>query len=490
MDPVQQAYVLCQALCKGVDRTQAFMHKLFNMAILRTPTSSAVPAYPNLGLAHTVGGHRAQGPGIISISDQENLDQLSASKIVSGNHIDVLDHGPSAFRRWTDTLKSANTTIYLQTYYLEDVGKCATLFDILKDKAAHGVAVSVIITRYSQLGKSPLTFLELKRAGIDVLLIGDIGFPRNSVQSQIAWLDRMLEADRIFKSLPREAPFRQWFEDKNNSDLMVDYALHEKMLIVDGKSAIIGGRNLSDCYFFWWQDLDIALDGQIITELENAFELNWREFGGKPLPTTLEKPQTYPDGISLRLTQSRPWTGSYNNLEMLCDAIGMAEQRVYITSQYLALPPKLGQALTGAAARGVDVRILTNSLETGKEVNLSLCHFISLNYYGDLLQSGVGIYEYQCPPGQKLRPYCHAKQFIFDGKYLAIGSFNLSIRSSYLESELMASIMDPTLAKVQETKFLDILDQHAHRVTLDDYNNEVKVYRRFMDIARHLEILY
>ena len=427
---------------------------------------------------------------ILSRANQEILDRLSVSRMVPGNHIHVLDHGPSAFNRWIDTLRSANTSILLQTYYLEDVGRCANLINILKDKAAQGVAVAVIITRYSQLGKSPLTYLKLKRAGIDVLLVGDIGFPKNRTPGQDSWLNRLLEEDRIFKSLPREAPFRQWFEDQKNKDLMVDYALHEKMLIVDGKSAITGGRNLSDCYFFWWKDIDIALAGPIVTELGKAFERNWNEFGGKPLPTAPFTPETFPEGITLRLTQSRPWVGVYNNLDMLCGAIDMAKQRVYISSQYLALPPKLSQALTEAAARGVDVRILTNSLETGHEVNLSLCHFISLNYYRELLHAGASIFEYQCPPGQKLRPYCHSKQFIIDGKFLSIGSFNLSIRSSYLESELMFGIPDSSLAQIQESKFLKDLEQHAHRVNLDDYTKEEKAYRVFMDIARHLEILY
>jgi len=451
---------------------------------------AATVALPRPATANPSTVKNSSAVDILSPSNQRLLDRLSTSRTVSGNHVTILDNGPAAYQKWSELLRSARSTIYLQTYFLEDDGMCSNLIDILKRKAGQGVKVAVIMTRYSQLGKAPLTYLELKKAGIDVIMIGSIGFPKEIQNGRNSWFDRMREDARIFRSLPREAPFRQWFEEDKGGDLMVDFALHEKMLIVDGTGAIIGGRNLSDSYFFWWQDIDVALEGPIVTDVVRAFERNWHDFGGQPLPRLNEQPAPFKEGVKARLTQSRPWLGQYYNLDTLCAAIDMAKKSVYISSQYLALPPKLSRTLTDAARRGVDVRILTNSLETGREVNLSLCHFISLNYYGDLLRSGVSIYEYQCPPGLKLRPYYHAKQFIIDGRYLAIGSFNLSIRSAYLESEIMLSFPDPGLAGRQERKFLLDLDEKARRVTLEELAYKEKEYRLLMDMARRLEILY
>jgi phosphatidylserine/phosphatidylglycerophosphate/cardiolipin synthase-like enzyme len=446
---------------------------------------------PHPAFAQSAGSSTATDSDIAASSSQSQLDELSTSRRVPGNHVTVLDHGPSAFRTWREVISQARSSIYLQTYYLEDEGMCSQLIDILKSKASQGVKVAIIITRYSQMGKAPLTYLEIKKAGIDVILVGSIGFPKEIPTGRSSWFDRMKEDERIFRSLPREAPFRQWFDKEKGGELMVDFALHEKMLVVDGTTAIIGGRNLSDCYFFWWQDLDVAIEGPIVTEIARAFERNWYEFGGHPLPqsTPLQQPP-FNDGISVRLTQSRPWHGGYHNLDMLCGAIDMAKERVCISSQYLALPPKLRQVLIDAAGRGVDVRILTNSMETGREVNLSLCHFISLNYYDDLLRAGVGIYEYQSPPGLKLRPYFHAKQFIIDGKYLAIGSFNLSIRSSYLESEIMLSLVDPVFAGIQEKKFLQELEGKTSRISRDILAAEEKHHHLLMEMAKRLEILY
>jgi len=429
--------------------------------------------------------------GILASSSLALLDGLSNSRTIAGNHVTILDHGPSAFQQWRRMLSSAEKSIYLQTYYLEDEGMCANLVDILKEKAGRGVKVAVIITRYSQLGKAPLTYLELKRAGIDMLMVGNIGFPTEMQQWRNSWSDRMREDERIFRSLPREAPFRQWFEEEDkDAQFMVDFALHEKMLIVDGTAAIIGGRNLSDSYFFWWQDLDVLLEGPIVSEVCRAFERNWQDFGGQALPERNPAPSPYADGLSARLTHSRPWLGAYQNLEALCAAMDMARDRIFISSQYLALPPKISQSLGAAAKRGVDVRILTNSLQTGREINLALGHFISLNYYDDLLRSGVKIYEYQSPRGIKLKPYYHTKQFIFDGKYLVVGSFNLSIRSSYLESEITIALPDPGLAGIQEGKFLADLESKARRITAEDLVENEREHGFFMDVARRLEILY
>ena len=445
---------------------------------------------PRRVLAQPDDPFQAADTDILAPSNQRLLDKLSDSRPVAGNHVTILDHGPAAFQKWREILSSARTAIYLQTYFLEDDGMCSNLIDILKEKAGQGVKVAVIITRYSQLGKAPLTYLELKKAGIDVIMVGNIGFPKEIQKDRNSWVDRGREAARIFRSLPREAPFRQWFDKEKGRDLMVDFALHEKMVIVDGQSAIIGGRNMSDSYFFWWQDMDVALEGPIVTEVARAFERNWNDFGGQTLPQLTSQPTPYADGVCARLTQSRPWLGVYHNLDTICGAIDMAKKSVYISSQYLALPPKLFQSLADAAERGVDVRILTNSLETGREVNLALGHFISLNYYNELLRSGVFIYEYQSPPGVKLKPYYHAKEFIIDGKYLAIGSFNLSIRSAYLESELMLSIPDPGLAGLQEKIFLEEPESKTHRVSPDDLAEEQKEHHLLMDMARRLEILY
>ena len=422
---------------------------------------------------------------------QAALEAAAGSRHTAGNRVEILDNGTQAFTAWYNLLASAKKTIRLQTFFLDNSGQSARLVELLKSKAARGVDVTLIITRYPQLTIAPLSYLDLKAHGIKVLLIGKIGFPRKVYAAATPWYLKMQDAYRIFKTMPDESPFRQWSENQGRGQLMIDYALHEKMLIVDGEKAIVGGRNLSDCYFFWWKDLDMLLTGPIVDELDLAFRKNWRTFSGAELPADQPR-EAVParPGIPARLVQSRPWDGDYANLDALVRAIDLAHERVYITSQYLALPDKLKDSLCAAAIRGVDVRILTNSLETGGEVALSLCHYLSLNYYRDLLRAGVRIYEYTCDPKQKRKPYVHAKEVLLDGSCTAIGSFNLSLRSAYLESELMVYLFDKALTKNREEKFLADLALNGHEVFFDELAGKEQNYGTLINMARRLEILY
>ncbi|KUG22856.1 cardiolipin synthetase [hydrocarbon metagenome] len=427
---------------------------------------------------------------ILAQKQQRLLDTETKGSIIDGNRVEFLDDGKYAFEQWLNLLAGAQHTIYLQTYYLEDTGQTARLIEMLKNKAAQGIDVKLIINRYTQLGTSSLAYLNLKRHGIEVLLGGDISLPRSVSTTSSPWYKKMQDNYLLYKSLPQDNPFRRWEEERGKGQIMIDYAIHEKMIIVDGQKAIMGGRNLTESYFFWYKDLDILLSGPIVTELDKAFRQNWVIFGGGTLNNHAPSIESLPQGIPARLVHSRPWDGSYTNLDELVQACLTAKSRIYLTSQYLALPLKLQNALIDAARKGIDVRILTNSYETGQELAMSLCHYISLNYYRDLLAAGVRIYEYGCDPDLKQKPYYHVKQFLFDGKCVAVGSYNLSLRSAYLESEIMVYITDKSVATERENLFLKELELNTREVFFSDLAYKEEKFGTFMNLARIFEILY
>jgi len=427
---------------------------------------------------------------ILSQTQQILPDTEAKTRFIEGNGVEFLDDGKYAFEQWMHLLSSAQYTIYLQTYYLEDTGQTARLIEMLKNKAAQGIDVKLIINRYTQLGTSSLAYLNLKRHGIEVILGGDLSLPHSVSTISSPWYKKMQDNYLLYKSLPQDNPFRRWEEERGKGQIMIDYAIHEKMLIVDGQKAIMGGRNLTESYFFWYKDLDILLSGPIVTELDKAFRQNWLTFGGGTLNNDAPSIEPLPQGIPARLVHSRPWDGSYTNLDELVHACLMAQSKIYLTSQYLALPLKLQNALIDAARKGIDVRILTNSYETGQELAMSLCHYISLNYYRDLLVAGVRIYEYGCDPNLKQKPYYHVKQFIIDGKCVAVGSYNLSLRSAYLESEIMVYIADKSVATAREKLFLNELELNTQEIFFADLAHKEEKFGKAINLARIFEILY
>lgn len=421
---------------------------------------------------------------------QRPPDTETKGNLIEGNSVEFLDNGNYAFEQWLNLLAGAQHTIYLQTYYLEDTGQTSRLINMLKNKAAQGIEVKLIINRYTQLGTSSLAYLNLKRHGIEVILGGDISLPRSVNNTSSPWYKKMQDNYLLYKSLPLDNPFRRWEEERGKGQIIIDYAIHEKMLIVDGQKAIMGGRNLTESYFSWYKDLDILLSGPIVTELDKVFRQNWRTFGGGVLNNHAPSIEPIPQGVKAKLVHSRPWDGSYSNLEELVHACLMAKSRIYLASQYLALPLKLQNALITAARKGIDVRILTNSYETGQELAMSLCHYISLNYYRDLLAAGVRIYEYGCDPDLKQKPYYHVKQFLIDGKCVAVGSYNLSLRSAYLESEIMIYINDVSTATERENLFLKELELNTREIFFSDLAYKEEKFGTFMNLARIFEILY
>jgi cardiolipin synthase A/B len=430
-------------------------------------------------------------PNILSDINKKILGRYYTTPVTSGNRIDVLYDGTDSFLKFKEVIESAQHSIHLQTFLLENSGRSAELYNLLKDKARNGVDVKVILTRYSQLGKSPAVYLDLKMNGIDVIMIGDISFPREKVLDYAPWHKLMQDQILMLRKLPAEMPFSKWLMKQSEKELVIEYALHEKMIITDGVRAITGGRNIADNYFFWWKDMDLYLEGPAVSALDAEFRSNWKEFGGRKLN---EEPFLISVGIErgfpVGIADSKPWKGNYSTVDMLCDAIGMAKKSVFITTQYIALPEKLSIALKQAALKGIDVRVLTNSYETGQEVAFSLCHYISLNYYRDLLSAGVRIYEYQSPKGVKQKPYYHAKLFIIDRLWTSIGSFNLSTRSSYLESEIQVNIPDASFSIARQDIFLQELAANSREISFDDFAKDEDRFGPLMNTAKLVELLY
>ena len=100
-----------------------------------------------------------------------------------------------------------------------------------------------------------------------------------------------------------------------------------------------------------------------------------------------------------------------------------AKKYIYFTTPYLILSDEMTRELTGAAKRGVDVRIITPGIPDKKTI-----FQVTKSYYPQLLKHGVKIYEYT--PG-----FIHAKQCVCDGETAVVGTINLDYRSLYLHFE-------------------------------------------------------
>ncbi len=297
----------------------------------------------------------------------------------------------------------------------------------------------------------------------------------------------------------------------------LNHRMHNKAWIVDNQVAVLGGRNIGDEYFDQaddtnFRDLDVLAVSPVVQQVSASFDDYWNS------PWTVAKPagdarleplrQTLAQATEVdsrfghywqqaaRLPALKDWAGRWypgraqlvadspdkvdgsaetSLLQQLGKQLPQVQSRLWISSPYFIPGDKGVQALAAMTARGVEVRVLTNSL-AANDVPAVHSHYQS--YRKPLLQAGVRLYEQKSgPAGPDARPglklgsakaSLHAKAFVVDDRYSFIGSMNLDPRSLARNTELGLVIDSPALAR-RLTELLVLNSQRgAYRLRLDD----------------------
>jgi cardiolipin synthase len=134
-------------------------------------------------------------------------------------------------------------------------------------------------------------------------------------------------------------------------------------------------------------------------------------------------------------------------------AIASAEERLWITTAYFVPSPQMIRELCAAAARGIDVRILTN----GRRSNHKFTLYAGRSTYDQLVLGGVKIYEYS-------HTVLHVKVVTVDKAWATIGSANLDYRSLVINDELNISFSDEDITAELDSQFLSDL-KHSEIIT-------------------------
>ena len=140
-------------------------------------------------------------------------------------------------------------------------------------------------------------------------------------------------------------------------------------------------------------------------------------------------------------------------------------------------------ALAKLSARGIAIRVMTNSLGT---TDVEAVHAGCAKWRRALLRAGIELREWRLAPratpklkrigvgpgwagsaGKGSVASLHAKTFVVDRRRVFIGSFNFDPRSAYLNTELGFVIESPALACSIETAVEELLPSTTWKVTLN-----------------------
>lgn len=267
------------------------------------------------------------------------------------------------------------------------------------------------------------------------------------------------------------------FQLKHPMDNLV--RMHTKLTIADHRRYILGGRNIDNTYFYIgdqtnFRDREIYIEGPSAIEARKAFEDLWfcsllsarknissgyKNKSGSDVMAYFNNLRTVPMLMDYKLNQHLGRVQKFycDEVKIIADKIhsaryqekktttyiikliDQAEKEILIESPYIVFSQDIYDAFQRAVDRGVNVQILTNSMNTSDS------YFVLPVYFKErdqLIKLGFDIMEFQ---GEQ--QYLHSKMFIFDRKHLVIGSYNLDNFSTKINTEIYVHIQNADIVR-------------------------------------------
>jgi cardiolipin synthase len=142
---------------------------------------------------------------------------------------------------------------------------------------------------------------------------------------------------------------------------------------------------------------------------------------------------------------------------MYVSAFTYADTFIHLTTPYFVPDEQMMKALTHAAERGVDVRIILPGA-----VESELIFYAGRSYYTRLLKSGVKLYE------RRTDSILHAKTAVIDSIWSTVGSTNMDLLSFLNNDEVNAVILSREFATKMEVMFEEDLKQ-SNQIHLEEW---------------------
>ena len=393
----------------------------------------------------------------------------------------IIDRNENALRLRLALIDSAKSSLDLQYYvwFGDDLG--TMMMKRVMDAADRGVRVRILIDDLNSLMRDAGT-VEVRD---DVLAMID-AHPNIELRLFNPWTQRDL-AGRIGQAVTDTARMNQ--------------RMHNKAIIADNRAVILGGRNLGDEYFglsesFNFHDLDVLGIGPVARQASAVFDLFWNSpwllaIEDLDLKYSRQQATQAYERMVGDVAQSRAlsgfpatpqdWTGKWQEVagqlaygestvhtdvptedgirqEMVEVIYGLgasARKELIIENAYIIPNDRFIEGLKTLKARGVQTRIITNSLAS-HDVPAVNSHY--KKWRKPLLESTDGLYEMRhdaaikpvvadTPPTVSKFMGLHSKGMVVDRERVYIGSMNFDPRSAHINTEMGVLIVSPELGQ-------------------------------------------
>jgi cardiolipin synthase len=333
------------------------------------------------------------------------LEAITDAKINKRNRIEVLTNGEVYYEAELEAIRSARSSVNLEAYIFQKGEVTRRFVYALTERARAGVEVRLTLDAIGSFASWESYFKELRAAG-----------------GQVSWYHGFR-----WQTLAR-----------------INNRTHREIIVVDGEVGFLGGAGFADHWLKGdeknprWRDTMFRVEGEAVSSLQAAFVENWLESSGEILTDIKFFPATEGEGQTAALViDSSPTTGMSTRARILYQTLlASARKSILITTPYF-LPDRSArhELVRAIRERGVEVKIIV----PGKHSDHLLTRRSSRRLFGDLLEAGAEIHEYEAA-------MIHAKTMIIDGSWCVVGSTNFDNRSFGLNDEVNLAAHDETLA--------------------------------------------
>ncbi|MBW3600370.1 MAG: cardiolipin synthase, partial [Planctomycetes bacterium] len=356
---------------------------------------------------------------------------LTGAPALSGNQVELSADTRRSLEMVEETIDAAQRWIHIEFYIWRSDKVGRHIRDRLIEKARAGVQVRFLYDGVGSMQLSRQFLKPLRAAGVHV------------------------------------APFTPGLQVWHM--LTLNLRNHRKIVVTDQQTAFTGGMNIGDEYvhptksYGQWRDTQLRLRGPAASQLQRVFAQDWLFATGEELTASEYYPAPQRCGPAAAQVVADGPDNAVDTFYMAAVAVlGLARERVTLTTPYFVPPEGLEVALAAAARRGVRVRLMIAC-----RGNFIWTLHAGRSYYESLLDAGVEIYEYE-------KGLFHAKTFSVDGEWSLVGTPNWDFRSLILNFETAVAFFDRQLAEELESHF-EQDREFARRIDQDQWRRRSRL---------------
>ncbi|MGB6231803.1 MAG: cardiolipin synthase [Litorimonas sp.] len=332
-----------------------------------------------------------------------------------GNWYKLYSEAPPLIEAIIRDVDAAQESAYFEFYIVEPEGLIVGVLEALERAAGRGVDVRLMVDDFGgrPFFRSPWDE-RLVEAGVDVV--------------------HSLSVNPV-KAFSKRTDLRN----------------HRKLIVIDQEIGYTGSFNLTDPVKFKegqgygeWVDVMLRLEGHIVSSLSTVFNTDYI-FDSQGLDYTTEdlaeladdgdEVPKFKNGVAMQLVPSGPEMARSVIHELMAASIFGARNSVTLVTPYFVPDETIQLALTNAAHRGVNVRLIVP-----KRVDSIMARHAGESTFDSLIKAGIEIHRY-------VGGMLHTKLVQVDDQMTLIGTANVDMRSFYLNLEMTLAIYDSGFAE-------------------------------------------